>query len=578
MGEQAGRERKARATMSTPWFHLATFYAVDLAHFQDSNGDGIGDLDGSIARLDYLADLGFTAVWLLPFYPSSGGDNGYDITDYRNVDERFGTFESVRKFVDGAHRRGIRVIFDLVAHHTSDQHPWFLAARESADSPYRDYYVWSSTKPVENQPVSIFPGVEEDVWEWDERAQAYYFHRFYRFQPDLNFANPAVQNEMLEVARFWMDFGIDGFRLDAANHLFEQKGIPGTEIDDPCDFLGRLLSVIRERNPEGIVVAEADVEPEEFVQFTCDGNGITLFSNFLMNNRLFLGITRESAIPFVEGFRETPGLPPPCEWLNFLRNLDEIDLERLSDEEREDVFERLAPEERMRVYGRGIRRRLAPLLDGRQRRLRMLFSLLFSHPGVPLVVYGDEIGMGDNLDLSERLSVHLPMQWTAEPRGGFTSPDAPEMPIAPVADGPFGYRTVNVAAQLDDPDSLLAFIRRLNQCRAEHPSIHSDTMRIDTCRDGRVMRTEYPADHDALLVFHNFSDRVEHRLLSDLPEGARLILHGHATAIESDRSLTLGPYGYCWLDPASVAAAKRQTASRTAAAPANAEIAHSAAE
>ena len=533
--------------MPIPANHATSFYAVDISKFQDSNGDGIGDLPGVIQRLDYLAELGVSHVWVLPFFPSSGRDNGYDIIDYYQVDPTYGTLDDFRTLLREAHRRNLRIIIDLVAHHTSDQHPWFQAARADRSSPYRDYYVWSPVKPTENQPKSIFPGPEKDVWTWDEVAGEYFFHRFYHFQPDLNFANPHVQDEFIAVARYWMNIGVDGFRIDAANHLFEEKGIPGTAIDDPCVFIRRLRSVVDELNPEAVLVAEADVTADAIAELACAGDGMDLFLNFLLNNQLFLGLTRELATPVADGLRELPQMPDGSQWLNFLRNLDEIDLERLEDDERAEVFERFAPDEDMRIYGRGIRRRLAPLLDGEKRRARMLFSLLFALPGAPLVVYGDEIGLGDDLRLPERMSVHLPMQWSDDYLGGFTSANEATTGVAPIADGAYGYKKVNVAAQLKDPESLLNLVAQLHRCRSAMSNIWMRPITFETLADGRVLRVAYDGEEGSLETFHNFSKRREIGIQPGLSEEFEPVMADSGSTIEKDGLLTLGPYGFCWL-------------------------------
>jgi maltose alpha-D-glucosyltransferase/alpha-amylase len=525
----------------------ATFYAVDISKFQDSNGDGIGDLPGLIQRLDYIADLGFSWIWVLPFFPSPRRDNGYDITDYRGVSRVFGTLADFRRLIDEAHRRGLHVIIDLVAHHTSDQHPWFRAARADASSPYRDYYVWSPTEPTENQPEPIFPGPEKSVWTWDSVAGEYFFHRFYHYQPDLNFANPRVQDEFIEIARYWMEQGIDGFRIDAANHLFEEKGLPGTAVADPCSFMDRLRDVVFGRKPDAVLAAEADVEADAIGQLACDGGGTMLFFNFLLNNQLYLGLTRESAQPVADALEKLPALPGGGGWLNFLRNLDEVDLERLSNDERAEVFARFAPDEDMRIYGRGIRRRLGPMLDGNQRPLRMLFSLLFSLPGPPLVVYGEEIGMGDDLSLPERMSVHLPMQWSGGPFGGFTSADTQDFEVRPLAGGEYGYMNVNVAQQRYDPTSLLVFLRGLLQCRDEFAELWESAATYESCAGGRVLRSSYRRADQSLVAVHNFSSQTIENVDTGPNARLRIVLRDEETVISGDGSLRLGPYGYCWL-------------------------------
>lgn len=533
--------------MTAPWYKNAVFYAVDVGTFQDSDGNGLGDFHGLIQRLDYLQDVGFTGLWLLPFYPSPHRDNGYDITEYTNVATRLGTLDDFRQLVDEAHRREIRVLADLVAHHTSLDHPWFQAARTNRESRYRDYYIWSDTIPEGEQPESIFPGVEESVWTYDELAQAYYFHRFYHFEPDLNFANPHVQQEMLDVAELWLSFGSDGFRLDAANHLFERKGLPGTEAGDPCAYLEKLHDLARQYNPEAVLLAEADIPPDQFEQFACQGNGIQLFFNFPVNNHLYLALARENATPLTQSLSETPLIPEDWSWVNFLRNLDELDLERLTDSEREEVYRAFGPDENMEIYGRGIRRRLAPMLAGDARQLKMVFSLLLSLPGSAMIPYGDEIGMGDDLSLPERDSVRTPMQWSDQPYGGFsTSPHHPE--IAPVIDsGAFGYQRVNVEAQQRDKRSLMHFIRSAIAQRRELPCFTEQRAHLLQQPNGHVFSLCYEHPQGTLLTLHNFSSQPQ-RVPLDEPAISveRPVLADDHTTVDFDGTPCLSPYGYGW--------------------------------
>ncbi len=529
-------------------------YAAIPRAFQDSNSDGIGDFGGMLQRLDYLQQLGVTCLWILPFFPCGGRDNGYDIRNFTDISPEYGTLDEFRELVDQAHRRGIQVVIDLIAHHTSNQHPWFQASRRSPASAYHDYYVWTEEPPAGKQPENIFPTVEDGVWQFDEASQRYYFHLFYKEEPDLNFANADVQQETLRVVDFWMAFGIDGFRLDALNHLFEDKGIPGTGATNKCEFLARLRAVMAAHNPQAFLIAEADTDLREVESYVCNGEGIELFFNFALDNYIFLALARESAEPILEGLELAPPHPSQWTWLNFLRNLDELDLEQLSEQARQEVWDRFAPEPEMRAYGRGIRRRLAPMLDGDPQWLKFAYSLLFSLPGVPLIVYGDEIGMGEDLARPEREAVRAPMQWNGDQFTGF-SDRAPHEIVNPlIDDGPFGLARVNVESQIDDDDSLLCFLQTLCELRHRRPWLGMHDLEANPIEqeNHRVLVFEQrQADH-RLLSLHNFSSQPQTVTLRDgnAFEGAPL-LSSPGCQIAGDGDVELGPFGYLWLERAS---------------------------
>jgi maltose alpha-D-glucosyltransferase/alpha-amylase len=526
-------------------------YAVLPRAYQDSNGDGIGDLGGVLQRLDYLQQLGVTCVWILPFFPSGGRDNGYDITNYTAVSPEYGSLDTFRRIVDQAHRRGMQVVIDLVAHHTSDQHPWFQDARTSAASAYRDYYIWAREPPAGKQPENIFPTIEDGVWHFDEAAQEYYFHLFYKEEPDLNFANPDVQQEMLLAADFWMAFGIDGFRLDALNHLFEDKGIPGTGATNKCEFLARLRAVMAAYNPHAFLIAEADTDLSEVKSFCCNGEGIQLFFNFTLDNYIFLALARESAGPMLEGLDLAPPHPSHWTWLNFLRNIDELDLEQLSQQARKEVWDRFAPDPGMRSYDRGIRRRLAPMLEGDPRWLKFAHSLMFSLPGVPLIVYGDEIGMGDDLSRPERESVRAPMQWNGGPFAGFSSRKPDEMVNPIIADEPFGFARVNVASQIDNDDSLLCFLQTLCELRQHRPWLGARDLEAGTIEQENecVLVFEQRRAEHRLVTVHNFSSRPQTVSLvgPDVSKMAPFLVCPDCRMAD-EGNVELAPYGYVWLE------------------------------
>jgi maltose alpha-D-glucosyltransferase/alpha-amylase len=502
-------------------------------------------------KLDYLADLGVTCRWVLPFYPSPDRDNGYDVKDYYGVDPRFGTLEELEVFLRAAGERGLRVVIDLILNHTSDQHPWFQAARRDPKSRFRDYYVWADNPPpVPPEARSIFPGAEDTVWTFDDRAGAYYYHRFYHFQPELRMANPEVRDEVRRVMDFWLSFPVAGFRVDAASHMIEAKGgLKETEPDDPHGILREFHQFAQERKGDVVFIGEADVPLADAAAFFGDGDELNLIFNFLLDNDLFLALATESAEPIVRCLKELPSIPERGQWLNFLRNLDELDLERLSDAERADVYEAFAPDEDMRIYGRGIRRRLAPMLGHDRRRLELAFSLLFSLPGAPVIVYGDEIGMGDDLTQPERNSVRSPMQWSADRNAGFSTAPRDRLVRPIIASRDFGPEEVNVADQQEDPKSLLQWMKALIRTRRQTPEIGLGSYQVLCAKPDCVLVHLCDWKGSRLLAVHNLSGKEQ---------VASMDLAGHATeleavfgiaSVESERDtyrFRLAPYGYGW--------------------------------
>ncbi|HVY13459.1 MAG TPA: alpha-amylase family protein, partial [Alphaproteobacteria bacterium] len=457
--------------MISPWWMNGVVYCVDVARFCDSNGDGYGDFPGLTSKIPYLADLGVTCLWLLPFQPSGGGDNGYDITDHFGVDPHYGTLDDFLHCQHKAGEAGIRVVTDLVLNHTSIKHPWFQAARNNPDSRYRDYYYWAEhPSPPEPGKGPIFPEREKTVWTYDETARAYYYHRFYRFQPSLNILNPEVQDEIKRIIDYWTSFGISGFRIDAARHMLEP---PFTSEELPRSnhaILQDIYQFSKKLKADCAVLGEADSPVETLKKFFEDHEMDMMF-NFLLNKAFFESFATASGKALRETYEHLPRRPGNHQWVNFLRNMDELSLEGLSKEAQEQVYKAFAPDENMRVYGRGIRRRVAPLLGGDLRRIKLAVSLLFACPGVPCMVYGDEIGMGDDLSMPERQSVRLPMQWSAAENGGFSTAPKDKLIQPMIENGPFGFKMVNVESQQGEKDSLLEFIRTLVHLRNEHPSI-----------------------------------------------------------------------------------------------------------
>jgi maltose alpha-D-glucosyltransferase/alpha-amylase len=538
--------------MADLWYRNAIFYALDVSTFLDSNGDGWGDFKGLIARLDYLADLGVTCLWVLPFYPSPFRDNGYDVSDHYGVEPRLGTPGEFVEFLREARDRGLRVIVDLVANHTSDRHPWFQSARSGPDSIYRDYYIWSK-EPVDTgrKPV-VFSDDDASVWEWDEEAGAYYYHTFYPYQPDLNIGNPEVRAEIRQIVGFWLQLGVSGFRVDAAPHLIEEKGRSGP--DDPHRFLRELRRFASVRRGDAALLAETDVEPQQLASFFGSGAGdeMNLLFDFVLDNQLFLALARGEAEPLRTALQLLPPRPETGQWANFVRNLDELDLERLSGPQRREVYREFAPEPGMRVYGRGIRRRLAPMLGGDQRRIEMALSLLLTLPGSPVLVYGDEIGMGDDLSLPERWAVRTPMQWSAEPGAGFSTAEPGSLVHPVISEGPFSYQRVNVEAQLRDPSSLLHWTIRAIRTRRKNPGFGWCEYRLVETGHPAVLAHRCDWEGSVVVAVHNLSGRrAEAELELEPGEAEQLVeILGDGRSPEPEgrgRSLALAPYGYRWM-------------------------------
>ena len=530
------------------WYQSAVLYEVDVKNFYDANGDGIGDFAGLIDRLDHLVDLGVDCVWLQPFYPSPDRDNGYDISDYYDVDPRLGTLADFDRFIAAATARGLRVIADLPLNHVSDQHAWFQAARRDRASEFYDYFIWRDDLPADNAPYPIFGPEQGGNWERDEVAGRYYFHTFYRFMPDLNMSHPSLRERLLDVARFWMNRGLCGFRLDAVPYLVQFIS-DAEKMQHPHDFLRDLHHVVDEVRPDAVLIAEANLKPAEMKPYFGDGDQMHLLLNFYLCNHLFLAAATQAAEPIVRAWGELPDIPVPCNWANFCRNHDELSLDQLTKAERQTCFDAFAPEDRMQLYGRGIRRRLAPMVDGDQRRLELIYSLHLSLPGTPVVNCGEEIGLGDDLSLKDREAARTPMQWRGDaPNAGFsTAPrDALRRPV--IDDGPFAFRHVNVADQRDDPRSLLSFFRRALRAYKGSPALGRGTWGFPDSGDAGVLVhcADWPGSH--AICIHNLTDqpKVAH---VDLPDDARQTLHdGDDYEVLPKGRVALRPFGYRWFD------------------------------
>ncbi|WP_422736689.1 alpha-amylase family protein [Micromonospora sp. WMMD729] len=510
--------------MGDRWYSEAVVYCLDIDTYADSDGDGVGDIRGLIGRLDYLARLGVTCLWLNPIHPSPNRDDGYDVTDFYNVDPRFGTLGDFAELLHQAQNRGIRVIIDLVVNHTSDEHPWFQSARSSPDSPYRDWFVWSDTEPDDRHQGMVFPGEQNETWSYDRTAKAWFYHRFYKFQPDLNYANPDVRAEVKKIMSFWLQLGVAGFRMDAVPFIIEltEPGNPDSPKD--FEFLTELRQHVQWRRGDALLLAEANVEPDQLPTFFGDasgsGNRIHMLFDFMLNGRLILALARQDPELLVDALRDTPKLPVGGQWATFLRNHDEIDLSRLTTEQRNQVYAEFGPDEKMRIYDRGIRRRLAPMLGNDRRRIELAYALQFSLRGTPVLRYGEEIGMGEDLSLPGREAIRTPMQWSYQPNAGFSTADAEKL-VRPVIDkGEFGYQNVNVTAQRGDPKSLLAWFERMIRTLREAPEIGSgSTTHIDVAMPPGVLAHRADGPTGTMVFLHNLgTDDVEVDLSSLEPE------------------------------------------------------------
>jgi maltose alpha-D-glucosyltransferase / alpha-amylase len=542
--------------MSDRWYQQAVVYCLDIDTFADSNGDGCGDIPGLIGRLDYLARLGVTCLWLNPIHPSPDRDDGYDVADFYNVDPRFGNLGDFAELLHQAGNRGIKVIIDLVVNHTSDKHPWFVSARSSPDSPYRDWYVWSETEPADRHQGMVFPGEQAETWSYDRTAKLWYYHRFYKFQPDLNIKNPEVREEIKKICAFWLQLGVAGFRMDAVPFIIEETD-PGNP-DAPKDFafLTELRSHLQWRKSDAVLLAEANVEPAQLVTYFGDeggsGNRIHMLFDFMLNAKMVLALAREDPEPIIDALRDTPTLPPGGQWATFLRNHDEIDLSRLTAEQRADVFARFGPDEDMQLYGRGIRRRLAPMLGNDRRRIELAYALQFSLRGTPVLRYGEEIGMGDDLKLEGRDAIRTPMQWSGMPNGGFSAAEPDQLVRPMIEDGDFGYEKVNVTLQRHDRTSLLSWFERMIRTLREAPEVGSGTCSYVDVPVPKGLLVHRAEDGTGTMLFlHNLGPDDVTVDLSSIGETAELPNDVLADSEYPDpgklADLPVAGYGYRWI-------------------------------
>jgi len=537
-----------------PWFKTAIFYEISLKAFKDGNNDGIGDFKGLIQKLDYLKELGIDCIWILPFYPSPWRDDGYDVSDFCNIHPTFGTIEDFEELVFECQKRGLKIIGDLVINHTSDQHPWFQNAITAKDSAKRDYYVWSPTNTKYKGVRIIFQDIEESNWSFEPNTQEYYWHRFYSHQPDLNFENLEVQEEMIKVVDFWLDKGLDGFRIDAVPYLFQEEGTSCESLPRTHGFIQRLRKHIDQTYGVNnkIILAEANQMPEETITYFGDGtNEFQMVFHFPLMLRLYLALAKQDASSIKNILKRTKDTPLSCQWCTFLRNHDELTLEMGSDEVREFMWNFYAPELRMRL-NLGIRRRLSPLMNNDLRKIKLLNSLLFSLPGSPIIWMGDEIGMGDNIYLNDRDSVRTPMQWSNEKNAGFSNAN-PDQLYLPVIDDPnYGPQEINVVNQLNDNSSLLNYLKNLIKMRKQYPSLALGQIRfIDTNHKGHFVFVREYLDQQILLV-HNLTELsgecriTNHNLDGDLLKQIFPLEKKYSININSEIILKLTPFLKCW--------------------------------
>jgi maltose alpha-D-glucosyltransferase / alpha-amylase len=541
----------AAVTADQPWYKDAIIYQLHVRSFFDSNDDGIGDFPGLISKLDYIGDLGVNAVWLLPFYPSPRLDDGYDVSAYRDVHPDYGTLSDFRQFVRAAHTRGIRVITELVVNHTSDQHPWFQRARRAKPgSPLRNFYVWSDNDQKYAGTRIIFIDTERSNWTWDPVADAYYWHRFYSHQPDLNFDNPQVLNAMLGVIRYWLQLGVDGLRLGAVPYLVEREGTSNENLPETHQILKRFRAELDATFPDRMLLAEVNQWPEDVKEYFGDGDECHMAFHFPLMPRMYMAIAREDRFPISDIMRQTPPIPDTCQWAIFLRNHDELTLEMVTDSERDYLWQAYAADRRGRL-NLGIRRRLAPLLQDDRRRIELMNSLLLSMPGTPVIYYGDEITMGDNIHLGDRNGVRTPMQWSPDRNGGFSRADPAALVLPPLMDPVHGYGAINVEAQSRDPHSLLNWTRRMLATRRRHPAFGRGTLTLLSPRNRKVLAYLREYGGDTLLCVANLAhspqaveldlSQFAGRVPVELNAGSAFPPIGELTYL-----LTLPPFGFYW--------------------------------
>ena len=533
---------------SNLWFKNSIFYEVHTRAFFDSNQDGIGDLKGLTQKLDYLQFLGIDCIWLLPIYPSPLEDDGYDISNFYDVHSDLGTIDDFKKLVQETHKRGMRIIADLVVNHTSNQCEWFVKGESDPKSPYHNYYVWSDDNKKYSGTRVIFIDTQESNWSWSEKAGKYYWHRFYASQPDLNYDNPAVREEMKSIMRFWLEMGIDGFRADAVPYLIEREGTNCENLPETHVYLKEMRRLIDKEYPGRILLAEANQWPQDLRPYFADGDEFHMAFHFPLMPRLYYALAKGNSDSIVDILKETPDIPANCQWCTFLRNHDELTLEMVTEEERQFLWNFYAPEARMRL-NLGIRRRLAPLLGGDIRKIELLYAMLFSLPGAPVIYFGDEIGMGDNIDLNDRDGVRTPMQWDSSPNAGFSSASDKELLLPVIDKGRYSYKNLNVEQQMDNPDSLFNRLRKLITVRKNHQVLSSPTLKFLERNNSSIFAVQRQGSSENIFCIHNLSDKRQ-VIEAPLYNVSVLMQSSDEPDMQTqsgNTSISLPPYGYIWI-------------------------------
>jgi maltose alpha-D-glucosyltransferase/alpha-amylase len=551
MPEPLSTQHAALGTTSDPlWYKDAIIYELHVKAFLDSNADGIGDFGGLTEKLDYLEDLGVTALWLLPMYPSPLKDDGYDISNYLDIHRDYGNLKDFEGFLAEAHRRGMRVITEFVANHTSDQHPWFQEARRNPASPYRGYYVWSDTDKKYLDTRIIFTDTERSNWSWDAEAKLYYWHRFFSHQPDLNYDNAAVRDEMIRIMRFWLDKGVDGLRVDAVPYLIEREGTSCENLPETHAVVKEFRKAVDAAYPDRMLLAEANQWPIDVRPYFGNGDEFHMAYHFPLMPRIFMAIRKADRHPITEILARTPPIPHECQWALFLRNHDELTLEMVTDDERDYLYREYATDPRMRL-NIGIRRRLAPLMDNDRRKIELLNSILFTMPGTPILYYGDELGMGDNIYLGDRNGVRTPMQWTGDRNAGFSRAETAQLYLPLNVDPVYGYQALNVEAQQRVPNSLLRWMKRIIAARKAHKTFGRGTLEFLKPGNRAILAYVRKYEGETLLIVNNLAGTAQAVEL-DLRRfiGADVVeLLGETRfpkIAEHAYQLSLTPYGFFW--------------------------------
>jgi maltose alpha-D-glucosyltransferase / alpha-amylase len=532
------------------WYKDAVIYQVHVRAFYDSSGDGNGDFLGLAQKLDYLQELGINAIWLMPFFPSPLRDDGYDISDYRSVHPKYGKLEDFKAFLDAAHQRGIRVIIEMVLNHTSDQHPWFQESRSSQDNPRRDWYVWSDSDTKYKGTRIIFLDTELSNWAWDPVSKQYYWHRFFSHQPDLNYDNPKVREEMWDVMRFWLQMGVDAFRLDAVPYLVEREGTNCENLPETHALLKDLRARLDQEFPGRMLLAEANQWPADLRSYFANGDEFHMAFHFPLMPRMFMGVKLEDRKPITEILKQTPEIPEACQWCLFLRNHDELTLEMVTDMERDYMYDEYARDKAMRL-NLGIRRRLAPLLDNDRERIELMNGMLMSLPGTPIVYYGDEIGMGDNVNLGDRNGVRTPMQWDGGWNGGFSAADPEALYSPPLLNPVYGYQVINVQSQKRFDHSLLSWMKRLIRVRKSCAAFGRGTIEFLYPANHRVLAYVRKLGNETILVVNNLSSAAQAVELDLKAYRGNILVEMFGRNIfprigDLPYLLTMGPYQFYW--------------------------------